>query len=135
MTLYSFAHIISIKHINGNVTTLELNQTNQVDQRRIEIPAADVRWFVEQLPNYGHSKSKWVSKVELPYSRQIVSWLIYKVLLDALDVGGAIDGRGERASGRLKNMTSDEFVKAIEQTYPGAGSKGITIELPAQTST
>lgn len=126
---------ISIKHINGNVTTLELNQTNQIDQRRIEIPAADVRWFVEQLPHYGHSKSKWVSKVELPYSRQMVDWTIYKVLLDALTSSGKIVGRGERASGRLIEGDPGELVKAIEQTYPGAGSKGITIELPAQTST
>lgn len=117
--------------VNGN----QLNQLNQVDARKIEIPAADVRWFAEQLANgYGHSKSKWVSaKVELPYSRMPVTYEIYKAIIDALAgaTPPAIIGRGERASGTLTEKDPAQLVKLIEQAHPGAGSKGIVLELPA----
>lgn len=112
---------------------LSLNQTtNQIDQRKIEIPAADVRWFVEQLAGgYGHSKSKWVSKVELPYSRQPVTYEIYRSLIDAITDAGGIIGRGERASGTLIEKEPAQLVKMIEASYPGASSKGVTLELSA----
>lgn len=117
--------------VNGN----QLNQLNQVDARKIEIPAADVRWFAEQLATgYGHSKSKWVSaKVELPYSRLPVTYEIYKAIIDALAgaTPPAIVGRGERASGTLTEKDPAQLVKLIEQAHPGAGSKGIVLELPA----
>lgn len=125
------AYTVNGQIVNGN----QLNQINQIDQRRIEIPAADVRWFAEQLANgYGHSKSKWVSaKVELPYSRLTVTYEIYKAIIDALAgaTPPAIVGRGERASGTLTEKDPAQLVKLIEQTHPGAASKGITLELPA----
>lgn len=112
------------------VGQLTLNQTNQIEQRRIEIPAADVRWMLEQIANgYGHSKSKWVNQQELPYSRLPVTYEIYKTVVDALATATppAIIGRGERASGKLVESNPAQLVKLIEQSHPDAGSKGITI--------
>lgn len=126
--------------INGN----QLNQTNQIDARTLEIPAADVRWFVEQLAaGYGHSKSKWLATrdesgktraVELPYSRQPMTYAIYAALVGAIADAGGIVGRGERASGTLIERSPAQLVKMIEASYPGASAKGITLELPAATN-
>jgi len=123
--------------VNGN----QLNQTNQIDARRVEIPGADVRWFVEQLAaGYGHSKSKWLAvrdengktrAVELPYSRLPMTYDIYAALVGALAEAGGIVGRGERASGTLVEKNPAQLVKMIEASYPDAGRKGITLELPA----
>jgi hypothetical protein len=117
---------------------LTLNQTNQIDQRKIEIPAADVRWIAEQLgTGYGHSKNKWVkAHVELPYSRQTVTWEIYKAIMDALVSAEppAIIGRDERASGKLIEQDPAQLVKLIEQTHPGAGSKGLVITPPTPSA-
>lgn len=113
----------------------QLNQVNQADTRRIEIPAADVRWIVEQLANgYGHSKSKWVkARIELPHSRLTVTYDVYKTIMDALTTANppAIIGRDERASGKLIEQDPAKLVKLIEQSHPDAGSKGIIITLPA----
>lgn len=126
--------------VNGN----QLNQTNQTDARTLEICAADVRWFCEQIAaGYGHSKSKWLAArdengktraVELPYSRQPMTYDMYKTLVDAIADAGGIVGRGERASGRLIETEPAQLVKMIEASHPGAGSKGITLELPAGTA-
>ncbi len=126
--------------VNGN----QLNQTNQIDARTLEIPAADVRWFVEQLAaGYGHSKSKWLTvrdedgkthPVELPYSRQPMTYAMYAALVGAIADAGGIVGRGERASGKLIETEPAQLVKMIEATHPGAGSKGITLELSAVTN-
>lgn len=126
--------------VNGN----QLNQTNQIDARTIEIPAADVRWFVEQLAaGYGHSKSKWLAvrdadgkthPVELPYSRQPITYAIYAALVGAIADAGGIVGRGERASGTLIERSPAQLVKMIEATHPDAGSKGITLELSTTAS-
>lgn len=130
--------------VNGQV--VNGNQLNQIDAapRVLQIDAADVRWFVEQLANgYGHSKAKWLAvrgedgktkPVELPYSRQPVTYDIYKALIDAITEAGGIVGRGERASGRLIETQPAQLVKMIEASYPDAGRNGITLELPAVTS-
>ncbi len=113
---------------------LALNQINQSEPRRIEIAGSDVRWFADQLAQgYGLSKAKWLG-VELPYSRIPVSYAIYKVLMTALANYGAIAGRGDRASGKLVEKNPAQLVKAIEQAHPGAASKGIVLELPAETT-
>ena len=119
--------------VNGN----QLNQTNQIDARTLHIDAADVRWFCEQIAaGFGHSKSKWVNaRIELPYSRQLVTYDIYKCLVDAIADAGGIVGRGERASGRLIETEPAQLVKMIEATHPGASAKGITLELPPPTAT
>lgn len=115
--------------VNGN----QLNQIAQTEPRRIEIAAADVRWFAEQLANgYPLSKAKWLG-LELPYSRLPVSWAIYKALIDPLASYGAIAGRGERASGKLVEKNPAQLVKVIEQAHPGASTRGIVLELPEST--
>jgi hypothetical protein len=112
--------------VNGN----QLNQTNQTEIRQVEIQAADVRWFVEQLATgFPHSKSKWVGQQELPYSRLPVTYEIYKSLVDAISEAGGIVGRGERASGTLIERAPKELMKMIEASYPDAGSRGIVLEL------
>lgn len=131
--------------VNGQVVNgTQLNQIAETTARTIQIEAADVRWFAEQLAaGYGHSKSKWLNakdengapvRIELPYSRVPMTYEIYKALIDALADAGAIVGRGERASGTLIERAPAQLVKMIEATYPGAGAKGITLELPAATS-
>ncbi len=122
--------------VNGQVVGNQLNQLtiNQAEPRRIEISAADVRWFAEQLANgYGHSKSKWVGVVKLEFSQLPVTYDIYKMLVDPLveSEPPAIVGRGPRASGSLVETNPAQLVKLIEQKHPSAGSKGIVLELPA----
>lgn len=117
--------------VNGQI--VNGNQLNQItpDARQLHIEGADVLWFVEQLANgYPHSKSKWVGKQELPYSRLPVTYEIYKTLVDSIAEAGGIVGRGERASGRLIESHAPQLVKMIEATYPDAGREGITLELP-----
>ena len=133
-----------VYRVNGQV--VNGNQLNQIDAapRTLHIEAADVRWFVEQLAaGYGHSKAKWLAvrsedgktaPVELPYSRQPMTYDIYKALVDALAEAGGIVGRGERASGRLIETQPAQLVKMIEASYPDAGRAGITLELPTATS-
>lgn len=122
--------------VGGNVVG-QLNLANQIGEiRRIEIPAADVRWIAEQLANgYSHAKSAWVGKkVVLPYSGLPVTYEIYKeVICDPLAGAEppAIVGRGPRASGALVEKNPAQLVKAIEQTHPDAASKGVVLELPA----
>lgn len=112
--------------VNGN----QLNQSNQSEIRQIEIQAADVRWFVEQLAaGYPHSKSKWVGLQELPYSRLPVTYPVYSALVNAINEAGGIVGRGERASGTLIERAPKELMKMIEASFPDAGSKGIVLEL------
>lgn len=140
---------VSNKPVQYNVAghavgQLNLNQINQTETRKIEIPAHDLVWIHEQLANgYGHSKGDWKvnakkkDRIRLPYSGLSVDYEIYKeVICDPLAEAEppAIVGRGDRASGELVTREPAELMKALEQKYPGASSKGIVLELPALAS-
>jgi hypothetical protein len=77
-----------------------------------------------------------VNQQELPYSRLPVTYEIYKTVVDALAgaTPPAIVGRGERASGKLVEQDPAQLVKLIEQSHPGAGSKGLTITPPTPSA-